>query len=370
MITILLPDLRGGGAERVMLDLAREFSRRGHQVEFCLMQASGEFLAEAQLEFAVVDLAAARTRILAIPLARYLRRRKPDAVIANMWPLTSAAVIGRALSQHRCRLILVEHNTLSRQYASWGRRHAWSMGASMATTHRFADVVAAVSTGAAEDTARLARLPNSRVEALYNPIPQRPRPGPRAMEIADALWNCPPGDRILTVGSLKDQKNHSLLLRAFARTPGTRSRLMLLGQGENEGILRAVASDLGISDRIIFAGFHRDPSPFYATADLFVLSSDYEGFGNVIVEALACGCPVVSTDCPSGPAEILENGRFGRLVPVGDAEALAVAISEALAAEHDRELLRRRAEDFSPERAADKYLALLFPHGFSAANQR
>ncbi len=190
------------------------------------------------------------------------------------------------------------------------------------------------------------------------------------MEIADALWNCPPGDRILTVGSLKDQKNHSLLLRAFARTPGTRSRLMLLGQGENEGILRAVASDLGISDRIIFAGFHRDPSPFYATADLFVLSSDYEGFGNVIVEALACGCPVVSTDCPSGPAEILENGRFGRLVPVGDAEALAVAISEALAAEHDRELLRRRAEDFSPERAADKYLALLFPHGFSAANQR
>lgn len=137
---------------------------------------------------------------------------------------------------------------------------------------------------------------------------------------------------------------------------------MLLGKGEEEAALRALAVELGISDKVIFAGFHADPSAFYATADLFVLSSDYEGLPTVLIEALSFGVPVVSTDCPSGPAEILENGRWGRLVPMGDAGALARAMAEALRAPVDREALRRRAADFSPEIAAQRYLTLL---GFS-----
>jgi glycosyltransferase involved in cell wall biosynthesis len=134
---------------------------------------------------------------------------------------------------------------------------------------------------------------------------------------------------------------------------------MMLGQGEGETKLRSLAAELGISDRVIFAGFQADPSPFYAAADLFVLSSDLEGLPTVLIEALSFGLPVVSTDCPSGPAEILENGRWGRLVPVGDADALARAMGEALAAPVDREALKRRAADFSPEIAARKYLELL-----------
>jgi len=110
---------------------------------------------------------------------------------------------------------------------------------------------------------------------------------------------------------------------------------------------------------VIVAGFHPDPTPFYKTADLFVLSSDYEGFGNVLVEALACGTPVVSTDCPSGPGEILDGGRFGRLVPVGNARAMAEAIDDALDAPADRDALVHRAADFAPEIAARKYLDLL-----------
>lgn len=357
--SILLPDLRGGGAERVMLDLAREFARVGHKVEFALMQAVGEFLPEAKQDFSVVDLAAPRTRQLPGRLARYLRDRRPEAVIANMWPLTSASVVGRALSRHRCKLLLVEHCTLSRQYASWGKGHALGMSLSMATTYYFAERVAAVSEGAATDTAALARLPKSRVSVLHNPIPQRPMPGEQQRTAADRLWNCPPGLRILTVGSLKDQKDHPLLLRAFAALDRPEARLMLLGQGRNEVALRALAESLGIGDRVIFAGFHPDPSPFYATADLFVLSSDHEGFGNVIVEALSFGLPVVSTDCPSGPAEILENGRFGRLVPVGDAGALTTAIDLALSAPVDAAAQKARAADFAPKIAARKYLDLL-----------
>lgn len=359
MIALILPDLRGGGAERVMVDLAREFSRLGHTVEFVLMQATGDFLCEAERDFSVFDLATPRARGVAVPLARYLRERKPDAVIANMWPLTSAAVIGKAISRWPCRLLLVEHNTLTQQYATWGWRHKILISASMSATHRFADRVAAVSEGSATDIARLARIPSDRVTVLNNPIPQRPMPGPEARGMADALWGCPPGQRILTVGSLKDQKNHSLLLRAFAAMPRPGKRLMLLGQGANETALRVLASDLGIADRVVFAGFHVDPSPFYATADLFALSSDYEGFGNVIVEALSFGLQIVSTDCPWGPAEILQGGRFGRLEPVGDAPALARAMEEALETPVDRDALIHRAADFAPEVAARKYLDLL-----------
>ena len=361
MISILLPDLRGGGAERVMLDLANEFSSLGQHVEFVLMQATGDFLPIAQRDFQVFDLNAPRTRGVPVALARYLREHKPDAVIANMWPLTSAAVIGRSLSRHQCRLLLVEHNTLTQQYSSWGKVHAGMMAASMAATYRFADVVAAVSDGAAKDTARLARLSNERVKVLHNPIPQRQVPSPEAMEHAEGLWDCPPGQRILTVGSLKEQKNHPVLLRAFADIQYPEARLMLLGQGAKETALRAMAVELGIADRVVFAGFHPDPTPFYQTADLFVLSSDYEGLPTVLIEALASGTLVVSTDCPSGPAEILENGKFGRLVPVRDPQALADAMLEALSAPHDPAILKQRASDFVPAIAAKRYLELLCP---------
>ena len=132
-----------------------------------------------------------------------------------------------------------------------------------------------------------------------------------------------------------------------------------VGDGAGRNALLSLAQELGIAEQVILAGFHSDPTPFYKTTDLFALSSHYEGFGNVIVEALGCGIPVVSTDCPSGPAEILENGRFGRLVPVGDAGALAVAMSDALSAPVDRRALISRAGDFAPEIAARKYLDVL-----------
>lgn len=359
MISILLPDLRGGGAERVCLDLAREFVRQGHQVEFVLMQAVGDFLPQAQSEFAVVDLQTRRTRAVPLALARYLRRRKPQVLIANMWALTSAAVLGRALSGQKTQLLLVEHNTLSRQFRTWGRLHNAMMAVSMRLTYPRADWVAAVSEGAARDTACLAGLGVDRVTVLHNPIPARPNPLPEAQGLADALWACPAGQRILTVGSFKEQKNQPLLLRAFAALPRPEARLMLLGQGSGEAALRQLAGELGIADRVIFAGFHADPSPFYATADLFALSSDYEGFGNVIVEALSFGLPVVSTDCPSGPAEILENGRWGQLVPVGDEQALTAALDAGLRQPADRDALHRRAADFAPEIAALRYLQLM-----------
>ena len=357
-ISILLPDLRGGGVERIRLELAREFRTMGYQVEFLLMSAAGDLLTEASKDFTVVDLNARRARHVLWKLIRHLHRSPPDALVAAMWPLTALAPLAARLARFGGPVAVSEHNLLSSQYGSRSSTHKLMLKASIWAGYRLATSRIAVSEGVRGDMAQICRLSEDHIAVIQNPVRRLTKPETTTTESINDLWGSV-GKRIVTVGSLKDVKNHSVLLRAFQLLPKGSAKLMLVGQGPNENKLRKLAEELAVSDDVIFAGFHADPAPFYETADLFVLSSDYEGFGNVIVEALSCGLPVVSTDCPSGPAEILENGRYGRLTPVGDAEALAAAMQEALAAPHDREALKRRAADFSPERAARAYLSAL-----------
>lgn len=358
LITTLLPDLRGGGAERVTIDLAREFVRLGHEAEFVLMQATGDFLPEARREFSVVDLATPRARNLLPALVRYLRRRRPEALMAAMWPLSVIAPIAAKIARFDGQVLVSEHAMLSHQYASRGPAHRLALRGTARAGYRLASARVGVSQGTCADMAALAGMAPDRFEVIHNPVRPASRSTQADLDAAASKWGTT-GPRILTVGNLKPEKNHPLLLQAFARLARPEARLMILGQGQEEAALRHLASDLGIADRVILAGFHPDPSPFYATADLFTLSSDHEGFGNVIVEALSFGLPVVSIDCPSGPAEILGGGRWGRLVPVGDAPALARAMEDALAAHVDREALIARAADFAPEIAARKYLDLI-----------
>ena len=363
-ISILLPDLRGGGAERVSLDLGYELKSRGFIVEFVLMTACGEFLQEAEGAFSVVSLGVDRLRAVPRALMRYLRRRRPDAMIVAMWPLTAVAVLSAKLCHPFCRVLTVEHCIMSAQYRDWGVLHRLSMRASMAIGFRFAHACVGVSRGVVTDIARLAWMKPGRFKVIYNPIPLREIPSAASLRQAQEFWLKGAGPRILSVASLKLPKNHALLLRAFSLLPrALDAQLMLLGQGDGEPTLRTLADELRISDRVVFAGFHPDPTAFYITADLLVLSSDYEGFGNVIVEALAVGTPVVSTDCPTGPAEILANGTFGRLVPVGDAGALAASMTASLSEGHDPELLKARARHFSGHRAVQQYVDMLFAEG-------
>jgi len=358
-IGIVLPDLRGGGVERIRLVLAREFAIVGHNVEFVLMRLSGDLLAEAGAEFPLHDLRAVRVREVPWAIRGYVRAHRPDAVLAAMWPLTVAVSVGVAVSGVRCPVLVSEHNTLSMQYTSKSRLVGLTLRGSMALGYRLAGARVGVSGGVVRDMARLAGMRPDLFEVIHNPVRSSTLPSAEARQEAERLWGCPGGGRILTVGSFKAQKNQRLLLQAFARLDQTNTRLMLLGQGELEQELRRLAEQLGISRRVIFAGFQSDPTAYYRSADVFVLSSDYEGFGNVIVEALANGLPVVSTDCPSGPSEILDGGTFGALVPPGDASALAAAIQAALSSPTNPEALQRRAADFSVETAAARYLKLI-----------
>lgn len=359
LISILLPDLRGGGAERISIDLAYEFTLAGQNVEFVLMQARGELLEEARQSFSVVDLANPRARALPLTLCRYLRRRRPGVLLAAMWPLTVIAPLAQRLSGHPCKLIVSEHGILSAQYSGRGRVHGLFLKFSMMVGYRLANARIGVSSGVVADIAKLSKLHGHEFHVIYNPVASRPQTLRQAMLDAEALWSGPKGARIVTVGHMKEVKNHPLLLRAFAQLRNADARLMFVGDGPEREALTSLAIELGVRDRVIFTGFHNDPAPFYKTADLFVLSSDYEGFGNVIVEALGAGLPIVSTDCPSGPREILDEERFGRLVPVGDERALAQAITEQLNTQVDRDLLRARAADFAPEIAARRYLDVM-----------
>ncbi len=368
-VVLTLPNLGIGGAEVVNVSLAEQFVKAGLDVDIATGWDADEKSLPIPAGVRHFALGGKQTRDILFPFIRYLRSERPDAVIASLWPFTATCVLAHQWSGCAGRMAIWEHNTLSLQYRNRGLAHRGLLRASMAYECRRADVRVAVSRGVADDLSALSGVPRDRFSVIYNPLLSR-ESAPSDAEAAEAIWGGWRGARIITVGRFKAQKNHSLLLRAFQRLLArSDARLLILGTGDLREPTAALVRELGLADKVIMPGAVPDPDPYYRSANLFALSSDYEGFGNVVVEALACGLPVVSTDCKSGPAEILENGRYGRLVPVGDADALARAMVEALAAEHDREALKRRALDFAPERIADQYLQLLFPE-HSGARQR
>jgi glycosyltransferase involved in cell wall biosynthesis len=227
-------------------------------------------------------------------------------------------------------------------------------------TYLMADAIVAVSEGVAQDLVAHAGVSRERITKIYNPVVTAELLV-RAKEPLDHPW-LKPGEPpiILGTGRLVSPKDFSTLLRAFARVRAQRkSRLIILGEGNRRNELEYLAQKLGVSNDVALPGFVANPCAYMARASVFVLSSAWEGFGNVIVEALACGCPVVSTDCPNGPSEILGDGAYGPLVPVGDDAAMADAILAILESSTESGRLQARAAEFSAERAVDDYLDVL-----------
>lgn len=354
-ISILIHDLRAGGTEKVAVRLMRHFQAAGHRVEFVLMQRAGELLDEIPDDVRIVDLGATRVRQVIGPLVRYFREQRPDAVQARMWPLTVAAIIARQIARSKARLVVSDHSILSLHYA--GKKKVL---AAIALTVRLfyprADARLAVATATADDLARLSGISRDSFDIVFNPV-DKPPAGLKVPAAIERLWGGAK-HRIITVGTLKPEKNYVMLLRSFARVRQD-ARLMIVGSGAQEAELKELATSLGIADRVIFPGYTADTWPYYASATLFVLSSDYEGYPNVLVEAMRSGLAVVSTDCESGPREILDGGRYGRLVPVGDESELADAIDTELVRPHDPDMVRARAEEISGAGTARRYLDLL-----------
>jgi glycosyltransferase involved in cell wall biosynthesis len=393
-IALSMSSLAGGGAERVMLNLAGAFSARGHRVDLIVCRAAGELQDQVPDGVTLVELRRAskvwsRLCVLAadpaglasllrpvlLPinassevrrlsdLVRYLRRERPQALLSAMTELNLVALWARRLAGVPTHLVVCEHNTLLQEVQADSNRRKWRwrfLPPLVARTYPWAHAIIAVSAGAGDDLSALAKIPRERILTIYNPV-VTPDLAKKSRASCNHPWFAPGSPPVLlAVGRLAGQKDFTTLLRAFARVRAQRpARLVILGEGEERTKLEALAGELGIAADVALPGFVLNPFPYMVRAAVLVLSSVYEGLPTVVIEALACGCPVVSTDCPSGPAEILERGRYGALVPVGDVEAMAKAIHAALDGSHDAERLKTRAAEFSLERAAERYLTVL-----------
>jgi len=358
-IAIYVPSLRGGGAERVMVALANSFASRKHKVDIVLAQAEGPYLENVSEAVRIVDLGASRVLFSLPGLVRYLRREQPVAMLSALDHANVVALVARMLARAQTRIVVSVRNTVSVSGANADSLRERNMAFFMRRVYPRADGIAAISNGVADDLAESIGIPRSSIRVIYNPvaIPESLNGDDDRLDHPWFASGMPPV--VLGVGRLVPQKDFSLLLNAFALVRAKReARLMILGEGHLRTELEELTSKLGLRNDVLLPGFVNNPCAYMRRAALFVLSSRWEGFGNVLVEAMACGTPVVSVDCRSGPGEILAGGRWGRLTPVGDADDLANAIGAALDDPSPPDV-RRRALDFSVERAANAYLSIL-----------
>lgn len=379
-VAMFIYGLSGGGAQRRCLTLAAGFAARGLTVDLVVVNPEGPLALEFPDSVRLVTLDAAASRLLTkmqrrvnvrglqtlmstVSLALYLRRVRPRVLLSGASHVNLVSVWARRFAGVPVPLVLRASNHPSGNPALWPRggdmiRRSlrWMAG----RVYPWADGVIAVSQGVADEVARLTGLPAAAVTTIYNPV-VTPELMCKAEEPVGHSWFEPGQPPVLLgAGTLKIQKDFSTLIRAFARVRMQRqARLIILGEGSQRQRLQALIHSLGLGGDVDMPGFVANPYAWMARARLFVLSSAWEGLPGALIEALACGCSVVSTDCPSGPAEILQSGAYGPLVPVGDDRAMAAAIQSELELPADPRRQRTRAAYFSVDAAVDRYLEVL-----------
>ena len=321
----------GGGAERTMLNLAQGVARRGFAVDLVLARAEGPNMAEVPSSVRLVDLGASRA-IMSLPaLVSYLRRERPK-VLLSVLHANFIALWARRLASVPTKVVISQRNTISQE-----SQHSTDLRVRLAPqlARRFfpwADGILAVSCGVADDLARTLRIPRQQIRVIYNPV-VTPELQEKARAPLEHPWfekNQPPV--LLAVGRLSPEKDFSTLLRAFAQVRRNRpARLMILGEGEQRSELIALTRHLGLQRDVSLPGFVMNPYPYMVRSSLFILSSIWEGLPGVLIEAMYCGAPLIATDCEGGTREILADGKYGQIVPVGDVDALAHAVDLSLA---------------------------------------
>lgn len=352
--------MEGGGAERVTANLIATMVRSGWQVDLVMVRRQGTNLARIPPEVTQFELGTARTVQSGPALARYLKDRQPVGLLAVMDSAGVAAIVARALARTPTRVAVVVHNALTFQASArmpllqrWlPRLLRWSLFG--------ADSVVAVSRGVAEEMERALPTLRGKLHTIYNPVVTDELLA-KAAEPCGEPWAQPDQPPLLVaVGRLVAAKDFATLLRAFARLRARRpARLIIYGDGDLRPNLEALCAELGVANDVRMPGWSENPWATMSRAALFVLSSEYEALPTALIEALACGCPCVATDCRFGPREVLEDGKYGALVPVGDAAALADAMANALDSPPERSVLRKRSEAFSDEASLEPYMSLL-----------
>ena len=369
-VAFFVPTMCGGGAERVIRNLAVDYHSRGFEVDLVLVHRTGPYLDGLPAGIRVVDLGGHRILASLPSLVAYLRRSRPDTLLATITEANLVALWATALARVSTRVVIRIANTPSKSLARMTGFSGVVVPHLLTYWYPKADHIVTVSAGVEEDLRETFGIDGR----LVTPIPN-PKRISHIQELASrplaAAWLRTSEPIVLGVGRLVEQKDYPTLIRAFARLRADRpARLVIVGEGPERPVLESLVRSLGLDEHVWLPGFVENPFAYMAAAAVLALSSKWEGAPNVLVEAMACGTPVVATDCPSGPAEILADGAYGTLVPVGDVEGLCDGIAATLASRPPRDRLVARAEAFSIDRVVPAYDSVLFPDREIATERR
>ncbi len=346
------------GAAHSLLTLARALADRGFQVDYVCWNTKGTLASKFPSNVHVIKLYAPNILFRLLGLVRYLNRARPTAILSSM-DFANVCTVARDIAKAQTKVIAIVHIPYSYYFRMRGGKVRVLGPFLVRRLLSKADTIVAVSQGVAADLSTLTE-PGSNIVTIYYPFDTDEIQALGGQPL-DHPWFAPGQPPvILGMGRLQQQKDFPTLIRAFQVVrQNSNSRLMILGEGSERAGLESLVENLGLQGEVEMPGFIDNPCAYLSRSAVFVLSSVAEGFARVLVEALALGIPVVSTDCPSGPSEILERGTFGRLVPVGDADALAAAILETMAEDGRADKLRARAREFSIDASVDRYLEVM-----------
>lgn len=363
-VALMVYSMRSGGVERMRTHLADALLRRGYSTSIVVARCDGSWgrhLPDIPEGARLIDLKAGSFKAWFSGFKDYLSKEKPRVVLAAMETAGVIALGARRWTGVDTRIVVSSHIEVSRHVKrDWHTTKRLALSYLVRRFYRQADGIVAVSDAVADDLACFARQPRERITVINNPVVTEGMKR-AAEETVDHPWLA---DRstpiILGVGRLTEQKDFTTLLKAFALVRERReARLMILGEGEEKDSLTALAASLGVEDHVQMPGFVANPFTYMAKSSVLALSSLWEGLPGVVIQALACGCPVVSTDCAGGVREILEGDKYGRLVPIGDQQAMADAILTTLDAPPSQEWLCARADDFHVDKIAGRYVELM-----------
>lgn len=351
-IALCLPNLNGGGAERSTVQIANGLQERGHEVDLVLLQKTGQYVHEISQKVNVIDLGVSRARYAIFPLSRYLKTHRPDIAYSSL--LNIPLLLANQFAGKVSMVVLSERSLFSviREDAK-----TLSEKISFALSRFFyplADATVAVSQASADDLVQYGVVPIEKVCVIYNPVLSDRIFELRQKQPALEWLQHKDTPVVLAAGRLAPEKDYPTLLRAF-HSLEIPARLIIMGEGEERVRIESLIRDLGLKDRVLLPGFIENPYACMAHADVFVLSSRYEGLPGVLIQSMACGLTPVATDCPGGSSEILCGGRCGYLTPVGDASAMASAILQALKNPIPAEELQARANQFSEQASIGAY---------------
>lgn len=357
-ISCFISELMPGGAQRAAVKLVNGFAEHGLRVDLVLADKQGPYLDHVDKTVRVIDLAAGRIVKAIRPLAGYLMRERPRALVSFLSHANIAAVAACMTARVDTRLAVVEQNTVTEFHSN--RKRDSLLPALVRRTYPRADDIIAVSEGAAADLMTNLNIAAEKVTVIPNPVVDD-HISRLALQPPRHPWFENGSTPVfVAVGRLDQQKDFVTLLHAFELLrQSTAARLVIMGEGRERPHLQSIIGQLKLTDHVALPGFTANPYSLMARASAFVLSSRWEGLPTALIEAMACGCPVVATNCPNGPHEILDGGRFGQLVPPGDTSALYHAMKQVLHQQPAASVLKERARKYSVNRAVESYLNVL-----------